>query len=295
MITNRRGQVIVRSDRTLHRYVITSNLGSGGFGEVFRARIIDLNLQVALKRFRWRSGSTEQMVANWYNEYTTHEALSHPNVLQSYDAFHDDGYLYIATELATNSLNHYIDKWIELVPPWDDVGVARAGMHIASALHYLHAGWRDGQVLIHRDVTPNNIFYFEDKNIFKLGDFGISKLVDELGGPAVTQVANWGFVAPELVREGFSVPQSDLFQLGLVLYSMAAGQYVVPKEASIAEKKALIASGAAWDAANGLEDIDQELKSCIKKLLLRHRGKRYASAAEVHAAMTKIYWRLRAP
>ena len=122
-----------------------------------------------------------------------------------------------------------------------------------------------------------------------------SKLLDEFSGPAVTQIANWGFVAPELVRAGFSVPQSDLFQLGLVLYAMAAGQYVVSPNASIAKKKAAIVSGAAWDAANQLDEIDQSLKNCIKKLLLRNRSKRYASAAEVHSALAKVYYRLRTP
>ena len=143
MRTNNRGQIVVRSNRTLHRYAITSELGSGGFSQVFRARLIDLNLPVALKRFRSRPGNTQNMVENWFNEYTTHEALSHPNILQSYDAFEDDGYLYIAIELATHSLDYYIDEWSTIVPPWNDLGFARAGMHIASALHYLHVGWKE--------------------------------------------------------------------------------------------------------------------------------------------------------
>lgn len=291
---NRSGQLVVRSSRTLQRYVITDQLGSGGFGEVFRARLVDLNMHVALKRFKKRGGATQQMLNNWVSEYTTHEALSHPNILQSYDAFEDDGYLYLATELATKSLDQYIDDWSMIFPPWDDVGTARAGMHLASALHYLHVGWRENQPLVHRDVTPNNVFVFQESNTFKLGDFGISKLLDEQDGIAVTQVANWAFVSPELIRQGYTVPQSDLFQLGLVLYAMAAGTYVVPKDAPIQVKKEAIASGAAWKSANDLEGVDEALKECIKRLLLRDLSKRYPTAEAAHADLLKIYYRLRA-
>lgn len=293
MFKNRQGQPVVRSPRTLHRYVITSKLGAGGFGEVFQARLVDLDMQVALKRFRMRPGDTDQAIRNWLNEYTTHEALAHPNILQSYDAFEDGGFLYIATELASHSLDHYITEWSVFFPPWDDLGIARAGMHLASALHYLHVGWRDDQPLVHRDVTPNNVFFFEASTVFKIGDFGISTVLDNAGDIAVTQIANWGFVAPELLRLGYTVPQSDLFQLGLVLYSMAAGAYAIPKESSIAEKKAAIKSGAAWTAANQLEGTDDGLKDAIKKLLFRNLERRYASASEVHADMTKIFYRLR--
>lgn len=290
---NKRGQLVVHSDRTLHRYVITDRLGAGGFGEVFRARLIDLGLPVALKRFKVDRGATQRALDNWFLEYTTHEALSHPNILQSYDAFQDDGFLYLATELATSSLDQYIDEWSALFPPWDDAGTARAGMHLASALHYLHVGWRDGQPLVHRDVTPNNVFVFQESNAFKLGDFGISKLLDEQDGIAVTQVANWAFVAPELVRLGYTVPQSDLFQLGLVLYTMAAGAYILSKDAPVQEKKNAIVSGAAWKSANDLEGVDDELKECIKRLLFRDLSKRYPTAEAAHGDLRRIYYRLR--
>jgi serine/threonine protein kinase len=291
--SNSRGQLVVHSNRTLHRYVINDRIGAGGYGEVFRARVVDLNLLVALKRFKMRSGFTQQALADWSSEYTTHEALSHPNILQAYDAFEDDGFLYIATELATKSVNQYIDTYSSLIPPWDDIRVAKAGMHLASALHYLHTGWRDGQPLLHRDVTPSNVFVFEETNTFKLGDFGISKHLDEPDGVAVTQVANWGFVSPELLRLGFTVPQSDLFQLGLVLYTMAAGAYVVPKSASPKEKKEAIASGQAYKSAAMLTDIDDDLRECIKLLLLRNLEKRIPVAEVAHSKLSKIYYRLR--
>lgn len=290
---NKRGQVVVRSTRTLHRYVISEQIGSGGFGEVFRARLVDLNIPVALKRFRTKRSTAHAALDSWFTEYKTHEALSHPNILQSYDAFEDDGYLYLATELASGSLDRYIQDPATPFLPWDDAGIARAGMHVASALHYLHVGWRDGQPLIHRDVTPANVFFFQESNVFKLGDFGISRLLQHEKDIAVTQIANWGFVAPELIRLGYTVPQSDLFQLGLVLYAMAAGEYVVPQDAPLDRKKQAIATGVAWKAADRLTDTDDGLKKCIKRLLIRDLTKRYQTAAEAHDELSRIYRLLR--
>ena len=293
-IRNSRGQLVVTSSRTLHRYTVIGKLGSGGFGDVFRARSIDMGgMLVALKRYKRQQGSTQQTWSNWASEVSTHEALSHPNILQAFDAFEDGGYLYLVTELATKSVDQYIDEYSAALPPWDDTLVARAGMHLASALHYLHVGWNQDRPLLHRDVTPNNVFVFEDTNVFKLGDFGISKLLDEPDGIAVTQIANWGFVSPELVRLGFTVPASDLFQLGLVLYTMSAGRHVVPKDASIDEKKQAIADGAAWRSAKELEYVDYDLQECMKRLLLRDRSKRYGAAKDVHVDLRKIYSRLR--
>lgn len=288
---NARGQLVLRSDRTLHTYLVTGRLGAGGFGEVYKATMVDLRLSVAIKRFNAKS-SGRQALENWVREYSTHEALSHPNILQAYDAFEDDGHLYLVTELASNSIDHYIDD-AKAILPWDDAGIARAAVHITSALHYLHVGWRLGKPLVHRDVTPNNVFLFEDSSIFKLGDFGISTLLNAVDDHASTKIGNWAFVAPELIQQGFTVPQSDIFQLGLVLYSMAAGAYLVDKTAPIKDKIDAISGGAAWKAANALTDIDQKLKDAIKRLLIRSLTKRYSTALEAHNDFRKIYKRLR--
>ena len=275
MKMTRQGYPIVTSDRTLYSYVIKRLLGSGGFGDVYEAVLYDLKLGVALKRFKVEPGSTAAGHESWSKESTTHDSLSHPNILQVFDAFEYDGFLFIATELATASLDH-------CTPPggWAESEVMNAGIQIASALHYMHTASGDGP-LIHRDVTPNNIFYFQANSLFKLGDFGIAKQLDGENDVAVTLIANWSFVAPELARDGFSVPQSDLFQLGLVLYYMAQGKSAIDLSMPVKKKKAAIVGGAAYTAANDAYFVSDELQQIIKKLLLRDLNKRYSSAEEV--------------
>lgn len=278
------GFSVVRSDRTLYRYVIKKKLGAGGYGDVFQAELADLKLSVALKRFKVKPGDTASVLESWSKESATHDSLSHPNILQVFDAFEDDGFLYMATELATASLDRCTPIW-----GWDESEVIRAGIQIASALHYMHTAWGAAGPLIHRDVTPNNIFHFQEKSLFKVGDFGIAKQLDGEYDVAVTQIANWSFVAPELARGDYSVPQSDLFQLGLVLYFMAQGKSAIDSTMSIPEKKRAIVSGAAYQAANDAVFLWDKLQQCIKKLLLRDRAKRYGSAKDVVADLRVAY------
>lgn len=284
MKVNSRGFQVVKSSRTLYRYVVKKKLGAGGFGEVFLAEVFDLKQSVALKRFKPRSGNTQTILENWAKEAATHDSLSHPNILQVYDAFEDDGFLYIATELATASVDRCTPAF-----GWDDGEVMRAGTHIASALHYMHTAWGTNAPLIHRDVTPNNIFYLQDKALFKIGDFGIAKELDGAFDVAVTQIANWSFVAPELAKYGFSVPQSDLFQLGLVLYFMAQGQPAIDQSLSVPERKSAIVSGAAYKAAKEAFFVSDKLQDCIKRLLLRDLAKRYQAAEEVFNDLRTAY------
>ena len=284
MKLNSKGLQVVKSDRTLYKYVILKQLGAGGFGVVFQAAIVDMKHQVALKRFKPRPGNTQAALQDWARESTTHDSLSHPNILHIFDAFEDDGYLYIATELATASLD-------KCTPPlgWDESEVMRAGMQIASALHYIHTAWGAAGPLIHRDVTPNNVFYFQGDSTFKLGDFGIAKQLDSEYDVALTQIANWGFVAPELVRDGFSVPQSDLFQLGLVLYYMSQGDPAISRTLPPNDQVAAIIGGAAHKAAKQGIFLSDKLQECVKKLLLRDRAKRYHSAKEVFNDLRLAY------
>jgi len=57
----------------------------------------------------------------------------------------------------------------------DPEDIADAGLQISSALHYIHVKWDKKHPVLHRDVTPKNVFYFDSDVLFKLGDFGISR------------------------------------------------------------------------------------------------------------------------
>lgn len=278
----------IRSSRTLQTYELLAPIGSGGFGEVFRARAIDLGILVAVKRFKKGAGSTRDVVDNWAKECVLHQGISHPNVLRAHDAFVERGQAYLVTELATDSLDKLCVAGVRTSLPRTQRMVRRAGLHLSSALHFIHVGWRKSKPVVHRDVTPKNVFYFEKTSMFKLGDFGISKRLGEPDEVATTQIANWHFVSVDLIREGFTVPQSDLFQLGLVLYSILARRPLIPTNATRDQALAAIEGGAAHRAISALTGLNPLLYRVLRRLVIRDRAKRYGTAKEVHDDLSKI-------
>ena len=98
----------------------------------------------------------------------------------------------------------------------DDM-IAKVGIDICRAMEACHK-----KSIIHRDIKPDNIFINANGD-FLLGDFGISKIVDELNR-AETRIGTYEYAAPEVVyaKEGESYDESvDIYSLGLVLYELA--------------------------------------------------------------------------
>lgn len=209
--------------------------------------------------------------------------MNHPHVLEVLDAFAYKGHVYIVTELASSTLEEAVEFQIS----WPELDVVRAGLQLSSALHYLHQHARPNSPLVHRDVTTKNVFYFQDEDTFKLGDFGITKVLGTPTSVATTQVANWGFVAPKLIRLGYTTPQSDLYQLGLVLYAMTKGQHAVDQSLPQADRIDAIANGVPYKEARALT-CRADLKKVILKLLLRRQDRRYSTAQEVFVDLQPI-------
>ena len=100
---------------------------------------------------------------------------------------------------------------------FSDAMIAKVGVDICSALEVCHK-----KGIIHRDIKPDNIFINANGD-FLLGDFGISKMVDELNR-AETRIGTYEYAAPEVVyaKEGESYDETvDIYSLGLVLYELA--------------------------------------------------------------------------
>ena len=100
---------------------------------------------------------------------------------------------------------------------FSDAMIAKVGIDICRAMEACHK-----KSIIHRDIKPDNIFINANGD-FLLGDFGISKIVDELNR-AETRIGTYEYAAPEVVyaKEGESYDESvDIYSLGLVLYELA--------------------------------------------------------------------------
>ncbi|WP_306592099.1 serine/threonine-protein kinase [Geothrix sp. 21YS21S-4] len=211
-------------------YEILSQLGSGGMGEVFKARDPKLDRLVAIKVLPQALYQDPRMQARFEREAKAVAALSHPNILGIFDFGWDGSFAYAVMELLEGkTLRQVIDAGP--LPPRKAVEWA---LLIARGLGAAHE-----KGLVHRDLKPDNIFVTDDGQI-KVLDFGLAKEVEtgrdwmETLRPGSASpvafsdagmlVGTVGYMSPEQVRGEPVDPRSDIFSFGVVLYEMLTGR-----------------------------------------------------------------------
>jgi len=242
-------------------YEILWPIGSGGMGEVWKARDSRLGRIVAIKQLKGhRVGRFEQ-------EAQAIAALNHPHICQLYDIGPD----YLVME--------YIDgKPLHGPLPVDEA--VRVVMEIAAALAEAHR-----HAILHRDIKPNNIV-LTPKGEAKLLDFGLAKLMADdqditrtmdgtlLGTPA--------YMSPEQARGQPLDARSDLFSLGAVLYECLTGRRAFPGASSVGALLEVVSSEPP-PPSSITPGVPQRLDAVVRKLLAKDREARYASADDLIA------------
>ncbi len=207
-------------------YEILAPIGSGGMGEVWKARDTRLGRIVAIKKVK------EQHSERFKQEARSIAALNHQYICQ----LHDIGPDYIVLEFVEGK---------PLSSPLPEKEAVRLAIQIATALEEAH---RNG--IIHRDLKPSNIMV-TDKGSVKLLDFGLAKLYERdasistsptVDFPATQAGAVLGTVAymsPEQAQGQPADARSDVFSFGLVLYEMLSGRRAFSGDNSLAVLSAL--------------------------------------------------------
>jgi serine/threonine protein kinase/roadblock/LC7 domain-containing protein len=196
-------------DKFGDRFTLLLKLGSGGMGEVWKARDTELDRDVALKV------SKAEFTARFKQEARAMAAFSHPNICQ----IHDVGPNYIVMEL------------IDGVQLSGRLPAEKVVAHAGFILDALDAAHRKG--FTHRDLKPANVMVTAKGGV-KLLDFGLAKRnVRELGpddmtGAALTKEGNitgtLQYMSPEQLNGKEADARSDIFAFGCVLYEMLSGR-----------------------------------------------------------------------
>ena len=202
------------------RYRLIELLGSGGMGQVWKARDETLNLDVAVKEIHLDAGGTdaarEEAKRRALAEARNAAALrDHPNIVAIHDAVLDDGVPWTVMRLVQGrSLAEELAVRGTLHP--DEV--ARIAADLLSALAAAHTAG-----IIHRDVKPQNIMLDTGGNVL-LADFGIAKNHADTTLTATGMfVGSLEYLAPERLNGQEDTPAVDLFSLGATLYEAVEG------------------------------------------------------------------------
>ncbi len=243
--------------------------GAGGFEKL-----------VAIKRMLPHLSENPQFVAMFENEGRIAARLTHPNVCEVYELGEADGQLFLAMEYLRGL------SWAEVVdtlPREDQVVTARiiTGVLVQACegLAYAHELVDvDGSPLpvVHRDVSPNNLFLTVG-GIVKLLDFGVSKILTE---GTVTRTGmikgKLPYMAPEQIRGEAIDRRADVFSLGVVTWEAATGRRLFDRSSDFQIWKAVTEEAIPPIPSGPLQVIGP----AIDRALAREPGERCASARE---------------
>ena len=219
----------------LGSYEIVGPLGSGGMGQVYRARDTRLDRDVALKILPEAFAADADRVMRFTREAKTLASLNHPHIAHVYDAGREGARAFIAMELVEGEdLSARIRHGA--IPVAEALQLAR---QIADALAVAHdAG------IVHRDLKPANIKVTDDGDV-KVLDFGLAKgsgaeatsAVDSgatMTSPAMTAVGQIlgtaSYMSPEQAKGKHVDRRTDVWAFGVVLFEMLTGTFLFGRE-----------------------------------------------------------------
>jgi hypothetical protein len=260
------------SGKNLRGYELEERIGSGGFGEVYRARQASVDREVAVKVILPEFAEHPDFVERFDAEARTVAKLEHPHIVPLYDYWHDDQSAFLVLRyLKGGSLRDRLDdkgalKLEELAAILDQICAALQVAHEAG--------------VIHRDLKPENILLDERGDAY-LTDFGIAK---DLSADALTQTGKLtgsaGYLAPEQARAEAITPATDVYSLGILIYELLTGEHPFPDLTPIQLIQRHLSQPLPLVA-----EFQGELPTAIDELIQRATAK---SAASRFASVTEL-------
>ncbi len=200
-------------------YECVAELGRGGMAIVYRARDKELGREVAIKVMRTRHTQDHEAVARLAREARTVARLEHPHIvaLHAVKRLSDDSLALVMQLVPGKTLKQTLKHEGAFTPD----RVERVLRDIARALAYAHA-----RGIVHRDVTPENIFLDAASGRALLSDFGIaiSREADTSLTAAGAAIGTPTYMSPEQIDGAHVDCRSDLYSLGLVAWEMLTGR-----------------------------------------------------------------------
>jgi serine/threonine-protein kinase len=271
----------------LGSYEILAPLGSGGMGNVYRARDTHLNRDLAVKVLSPNFAHDPNQLMRFRREAHVLASLNHPNIVTIYEIGQDSNTVYIAMELIDGKA---LDGVLAAGPmPMHDVLDVAA--QIGAGLAVAHESG-----IVHRDLKPKNVMIRKD-GLAKILDFGLSKLAPGFptsASDATTAATEEGmllgtidYMSPEQASGLPADFRSDQFSFGSLLYEMVTGKLPFHRETG-AQTLAAIIDDEPKPIAFLNPKVPVTLETIVHRCMAKQPEKRYASTQELVRELKEI-------
>lgn len=276
------------------RYTVLARLGSGGMAEVLLAMFRgDHGFQklVVLKRMHAHLASDAHFVRMFLDEARLAARLNHPNVVATSEVGEVDGVYFLAMEyLEGISLDRIARHFIQGGEGIPLAFLLRALCDVLEGLHHAHElRDYDGTPLrvVHRDVTPSNIFVTVD-GVAKVLDFGIAKaaMQDEATRTG-TLKGKLSYMAPEQFYPDPIDRRTDIWAMGVVIWEMCTGRRLF-KAANDATTYRNIMNAEVPSVNRYRADAPRGLDAVLSRALARDREARFPDAESLRRALDVV-------
>lgn len=269
-------------------YEILAAIGSGGMGEVYRARDSRLGRDVAIKVIGAELTKDGEWLRRFEQEARAMASVSHPNVLSIYDIGKSDSVSYIVTELLEGeTLRQELMRG-----PLPIERAVEVTLQVLAGLSMTHE-----RGMVHRDLKPENIFLTRMGHA-KILDFGLAKVTKPFGALSANSnptlvsepgaiVGTISYMSPEQARGLTADARSDVFAIGSILYEMLCGHRAFHGKTPADTISSILKDEPVAVSQFGVS-VPENVVRIIKRCLEKEPGERFQSARDVASALQTV-------
>ncbi len=256
------------------RYRIIAEIGRGGMGRVYRARDLELDVEVAIKVIRPEFLDDPIMVSRFKKEILLAREVSHDNVVRIHDFSEWQGLKFITMEYVEGT------TLLEMLEEQGALPLETALDYAVQVCRGLEAAHRKG--IVHRDLKPQNILV-DRENRARIVDFGLARSGDNPDSRQTgTLIGTPRFIAPEQWQGLPGDARSDIYSLGVMLFEMVTGRPLFVAESELAYLQLHLNSQPAFNAREK-RCLPAFLRRAVLRCLAKEPDARYQSAAELES------------
>lgn len=268
------------------KYTLLDLIGTGGMAEVYRAKLVGtggFEKPLVIKKLLADMAGDVEVVENFIDEARLAALLQHENIACVYDFGEQDGSYFIAMEYLFGKDLH--TTMAQAKADRGTLGVNQAlfiAAQICAGMEYAHTLTDMQQQplnIIHRDLTPHNVFLTYEGKI-KIIDFGVAKaeLFDNRTRAGVVK-GKVTYMSPEQLVDGDVDPRSDIFSIGILLYEMLSGVRMYQGDTATLIRKCINVEHLPLEEV--LPDEDPAIYRILSKALQKEKDNRYQSCGEM--------------